>query len=124
MPKIIHSEHYPPMQQSPKLWPLFWSDGAWLRAGTACSALFITTIALSVMFGVSINEAIRYAIYQSFFVVLPGTVLLVAAAKRKLRPIEFLAKAIIVGQCFEMIAGLCVTALSAKSAYPLFPILY
>ena len=87
-------------------------------------SLSVVTIAFSILFGVPAISAVLYITYQALFVALPGAVLLVIALNRKLPPIEFTAKAIIVGQCCEMILGWCFTALSIQAAYSFLPLLF
>lgn len=94
------------------------------QTGAVWAAVLLATILLSSLFGAALKTSSLYAIYQIGFVILPGACLVLLAARRKLRPASFAAKAIIVGQCFEMLTGLVCMICSAKALYPFLLIGY
>ncbi len=100
---------------------------SWREPGSVASTwlvLSVATILLATLFGSPPLFTGLYLTYQALFVALPGTVLLLISLKRKLQPVEFAAKAIVIGQCFEMLAGLCFSALRLELVYPILPFLY
>ena len=83
--------------------------------------LFASTCGVCILFGTPLESALRYLAYQIAFAILPGVPIYALAARRTETPIAFATKVVVVGQCFEMTAGLLLTMLGWHAIYPMLP---
>ena len=83
--------------------------------------LFTSTCGVCILFGTPLESALRYLAYQIAFAILPGVPIYALAARRTETPIAFATKVVVVGQCFEMTAGLLLTMLGWHAIYPMLP---
>jgi hypothetical protein len=86
--------------------------------------LLLVTTGMAVLFGVSLIAALTYAAYVAFFIILPGMVHYGLASRSTQVSFVFAAKAAVVGQCVEMVAGLLATMTGAQALYPFLPLVY
>jgi hypothetical protein len=87
-------------------------------------ALLLVTTGMAALFGVSLLAALAYAAYVALFIILPGVVHYGLASRSTQVSFVFAAKATVVGQCVEMLAGLLANMTGAHALYPFLPLLY
>ena len=87
-------------------------------------ALLLVSTGMAVLFGVSLLAASAYAAYVALFIILPGVVHYGLASRSAQLPFVFAAKAVVVGQCVEMSAGLLASMAGGMALYPFLPLLY
>jgi hypothetical protein len=86
--------------------------------------LLLVTTGMAVLFGVSLLAALKYAAYIALFIILPGVVHYGLTSRSAQASFVFAAKATVVGQCVEMLAGLLAAMTGAHALYPFLPLLY
>ncbi|MEA2883936.1 MAG: hypothetical protein QOH32_3192 [Bradyrhizobium sp.] len=96
----------------------------WLTAAAFIIGVFSLLAIVARLFGVPPLESFKYAVYVTFYVILPGIILYGGVRREPEHWFEFTVKAWVAGSCLEMASALFAIVSGLKGLYPFFPLLY